>query len=585
MVACVRSVAAALAMVSVSFTAVAQVVPPGAQVVPPSDQPGRERERFERPPVPLAQPGGPAISVPGIEAPPGAAETKLVIRQIRIVGATIYTAAQLAELYANVVGKKVTLQAVYDLAQRITAKYGGDGYVLSRAIVPVQQLDPNGAVVKIQVVEGYIERVEWPPELSTYRDFFSYYAGRIAAERPVNIRTIERYLLLAGDLPGLKFKNSIKPHPTKVGAAILVVEVTHKPVDFFARVDNRGTPARGPLEFLTSTTVNNLLHSHDALTLTAAGAFKTRELQYYAANYRQVLTGEGLTYFATASYGFGRPGTEELELLNYRTKSLYAETGLSYPVIRERERNLNVSGLWFWSNDRGSFFDMPDEPPSTHDRMRGIRLRADADSADQTGAINQLYFVFSQGVRGLGATQNGQDLASRINGRVDFSKMELTVSRLQPLPLPAFSALIAAYGQYAMTPLLVSEMCGYGGRLFGRGFDPSQFISDSCFEALFELRYDVSLELKGITQAQLYGFFDHGWLHNLAPVLGTFTSVDAASFGGGLRLGWLNAVTADLTVTQVAQGQGLVGTTALPGVLSAGPQKNTRFFFILGARL
>jgi len=584
MVACVRSVAAALAMVSVSFAAVAQVVPPGAQVVPPSDQPGRERERFERPPVPLAQPGGPAISVPGIEAPPGAAETKLVIRQIRIVGATIYTAAQLAELYANVVGKKVTLQAVYDLAQRITAKYGGDGYVLSRAIVPVQQLDPNGAVVKIQVVEGYIERVEWPPELSTYRDFFSYYAGRIAAERPVNIRTIERYLLLAGDLPGLKFKNSIKPHPTKVGAAILVVEVKHKPVDFFARVDNRGTPARGPLEFLTSTTVNNLLHSHDAFSLTAAGAFKTRELQYYAANYRQVLTGEGLTYFATASYGFGRPGTEELELLNYRTKSLYAETGLSYPVIRERERNLNVSGLWFWSNDRGSFFDMPDEPPSTHDRMRGIRLRADADSADQTGAINQLYFVFSQGVRGLGATQNGQDLASRLNGRVDFSKMELTVSRLQPLPLPAFSALIAAYGQYAMTPLLVSEMCGYGGRLFGRGFDPSQFISDSCFEALFELRYDIPVQLQVLTQAQLYGFFDHGWLHNLAPVPGTFTSVDAASFGAGLRLGWLNAVTADLTVTQVAQGEGLVGTSAVPGLVT-GPRKNTRFFFILSARL
>src|SRR5213595_2587805 len=98
MVACVRSVAAALAMVNVSFAAVAQVVPPGAQVVPPSDQPGRERERFERPPVRLAQPGGPAISVPGIEAPPRSGETKLVIRQIRVVGATIYTAAQLAEL-------------------------------------------------------------------------------------------------------------------------------------------------------------------------------------------------------------------------------------------------------------------------------------------------------------------------------------------------------------------------------------------------------------------------------------------------------------------------------------------------------
>ena len=76
-------------------------------------------------------------------------------------------------------------------------------------------------------------------------DFFSYYALRITSERPANIRTIERYLLLAGDLPGLKFKNSLKPHPTKVGAAILVVEVTQKPVDMFNRVDNRGTHARG----------------------------------------------------------------------------------------------------------------------------------------------------------------------------------------------------------------------------------------------------------------------------------------------------------------------------------------------------
>ena len=104
-------------------------------------------------------------------------------------------------------------------------------------------------------------------------------------------------------------------------------------------------------------------------------------------------------------------------------------------------------------------------------------------------------------------------------------------------------------------------------------------------EALYELRYDIPIQLQALNQTQLYGFFDKGWLHNLAPVPGTFTSVDAASFGGGLRLGWLNAVTADLSVTQVAQGQGLQGTSALPGVLSAGPRRNTRFFFILSARL
>src|SRR5262249_8775550 len=102
---------------------------------------------------------------------------------------------------------------------------------------------------------------------------------------------------------------------------------------------------------------------------------------------------------------------------------------------------------------------------------------------------------------------------------------------------------------------------------------------------LFELRYDIPIQLQALTQTQLYGFFDHGWLHNLAPVPGTFTSVDAASFGGGLRLGWLNAVTADLSVKQVAQGQGLVGPTAISSALSGGPRRIAPFFSLLRAGL
>ena len=92
----------------------------------------------------------------------------------------------------------------------------------------------------------------------------------------------------------------------------------------------------------------------------------------------------------------------------------------------------------------------------------------------------------------------------RANGRVDFTKLELTLSRLQPL-FDRFSFLGALYGQYALTPLLVSELCGYGGRAFGRAFDPSQFVSDSCMEALAELRYDIPLEL-----TQLRGFVGCG---------------------------------------------------------------------------
>ena len=255
---------------------------------------------------------------------------------------------------------------------------------------------------------------------------------------------------------------------------------------------------------------NNWLRMHESLTLTYAGAFQTRELTYYGATYRQVLTSEGLTAFANASYGFGRPGTLELELLEYRTRSQFLETGLSYPVIRARERNLNVAELWFWSQDRSSFFDMPYVPPSTLDKMRGFRLRADADAADQFGGINQPTSSFSQGIEGMGNTENGNELASRDFGRVDFTKMELTLSRMQPL-FETFSVLAAVYGQYALTPLLISELCGYGGRLFGRGFDPSQFVGDSCLLVARRaaIRYSA-WDIKGLTQTQLYGFIDHG---------------------------------------------------------------------------
>jgi hemolysin activation/secretion protein len=296
-----RWVLAALALLSL-MTAVAN-----AQVVPPSEQPGRERERFVQPPSALSQPAGPVVTLPSTVAPKGAENVFLLVRGVKITGSTVYQPKDFAPLYRDLVGQRVSLAAVYALAQAITTKYGNDGYVLSRAVVPPQQLDPKGAVVHIEVVEGYIDRVEWPPRLSRYHDFFTDYAAKITAQRPANIRTIERYLLLAGDLPGLKFKTSLRPSKHNVGAATLVVEVVEKPVDVSAQLDNRGTSARGPIEYLGSATINNPFGQHDALNFTYAGAIPFQELNYAAFGYKKVLTSEGLTFFATPATRGERP--------------------------------------------------------------------------------------------------------------------------------------------------------------------------------------------------------------------------------------------------------------------------------------
>lgn len=517
-----------------------------AQIIPPSEQPGRVPERFVEPESPRAQPSGPAISLPSTVAPAGAETTPLLVRDVQIIGSTIYSAEVLRSLYSALVGQPTTVQAIYDLARVITTKYGNDGYVLSRAVVPPQQLNPKGATVQIEIIEGYVDRVEWPAGLERYRDFFSSYASKITAERPVNIRTIERYVLLAGDLPGLKFSTTLKASDFNKAASTLVVQVAEKKIDALVRLDNRGTPARGPIQYLATTTFNNFLGQHEALTLTWASVEPMRELQYYSLYYRQVLTSEGLMFFADANNSGGRPGTAPLELLNYRTSGNYFDGGLSYPVIRSRERNLTVSGLLFSSDNFSNVLGLP----FNDDKLRGFRGKIDADIADALRGVNQFNFTFSQGIEGLGSTINGNPLASRSVGRVDFSKLELSANRTQPLFNPV-SVYLAAYGQYAFQPLLTPEQCGYGGRFFGRAYDPSQFLGDSCFEALGEVRYDIPAVRPQGGSVQLYGFGDYGHLWTRAASIGTPAQLEAASIGGGLRVLYRDYVNIDV---QAAKG-------------------------------
>ena len=575
--------AAALAWLGMPMAAV-------ALIVPPSELPGREQQRFIEPPAARAQPRGPVIALPSTVAPAGAESVKLVVRAIQIVGSTVYSEDDLEPLYTDLLGREVSLQAVYDLAQRITARYGRDGYVLSRAVIPPQNLTASGAVVRIQVIEGYIDKVVWPEKLAAYprhREFFASYEAKILADRPINIRTLERYLLLLGDIPGFKVSTKLQPSTTQLAASTLVVEVVEKPLDLSGRVDNHGSKARGPWEFLGSATVNNIFRAHEAFTATYAGATNLRELQYVAANYRQVLTSEGLTGFVNASHSWGRPGRPVDPALEYKTRSTIAEAGLSYPLVRARERNLTFTGLAFLSDADGIFFNEPNMAPSTRDRLRGFRLKADGDWADPFRGINQFNLTFSQGIKGLGSTRNRDPnliddldtgpLPSRANGRVDFSKLEFTYARLQPL-FWNFSAFASVYTQQTMTPLLSPELCGYGGRFYGRAFDPSELVGDKCWIVLGELRLDIPVPAGLASLAQLYAFADHGRLSNLRPDFLTPKDLEGTSVGGGVRFGWANQLNADLYVAKAI-------CDACPVLPETGrPRDDTRVFVVVTAR-
>ena len=508
------------------------------QTVAPGDEPGRIEQRFIPPPTPKAG----IATREGLEStlPPDQAEKIILnLKAVRFEGNTVFSDADLRQLAAQYTGKRVSLRDVFKIAADVTAQYGHAGYTLTRAIVPPQEFDQAHATITIRVIEGYVNTVIWPSGIGRYRDLFSSYGSKITAERPIRVQTMERYLLLANDLPGLRFSSKLRASDKNPAASTL--EVTLEDEDHFSLVlgaDNRGTEGSGPFQPSALATASNLLGLHEEFKFgyTAAGPqvnSENPELHYLTFGYHQVLSSEGLAFDLSGNASWGEPGTSDLLLLGYQTDSLNISGIVSYPFIRTRDTNLTGSVAFDWKNSKSDMLGTL----STRDRLRIVRGELEFDHADELNGVNQAILSVNQGIDGLGSTENDNPFASRGNGRVDFTKATLQLSRIQTLG-GGNSAYVLGYGQLAANPLLSSQECGYGGGWVGRSFEPSIVTGDHCALFLGELRHDFDAGASGFSKLQLYSFADYGSIWNIDAPLGTAKHDDAASAGGGIRLGW-----------------------------------------------
>lgn len=509
------------------------------QTIPGGAEAGRVEQRFDEATVSTAQPR----VTQGLEstmAPAEAAQVILSVERIEVVGSTVYDPAELATDTEIVTGQTVPLTDVFAVAAAITARYRNDGYSLSRVIVPLQELDADGAVIRLEVVEGYVEEVRWPDELSRYRNFFDYYTAKITAARPFNVKTAERYLLLASDLPGFDFDSTLVPSETTPIASVMVVEVEeYDRFSGYASVSNHGVEASGPYQGSVGGSLYNALSVHERIDLafTAAGPSENgqAELHYVSWGYEQAITAEGLTVFFDGNYGDGEPGTESLLALGYETKGLNLSGGLKYPIIRSRP--FSLFGLLAFDFKNSESFNLGVK--ATEDRLRIVRGELLIESADERGGINLIELGLHKGIDGLGSTKNDNTLASRLGGQVDFFKFTAEASRRQKLPRN-FELFGQLFVQLADDALLSSQECGYGGQTYGRGFDSSLITGDQCLLASLEIRRNLPVSgplAKWVSYAQPYAFIDYGHIWNINPPGGTPEYDDGSSAGVGLRFG------------------------------------------------
>jgi hemolysin activation/secretion protein len=241
-------------------------------------------------------------------------------------------------------------------------------------------------------------------------------------------------------------------------------------------------------------------------------------------------------------------------------------TSLQFPIIRMRTKMLTVQTSFNYLDSSVNEFGFLQ---LYTDHLRSLGVNATYNYSDSWNGVNLLFGEVRQGLPLFGyTTDTNPDTAqtSRPGGRGDYTKFDLTYSRLQAIKGPV-SLYGVLKGQWAFNPLLASEQFAYGGSQLGRGYDPAEMIGDKGAAASVELRYDRPIEKFFIQTLQFYAFYDGGAVWNFKNVGGTPTKQTALSTGLGMRFYATRWVTGNVMWTQPLTKQVLALTATSQSVV------------------
>jgi len=433
-----------------------------------------------------------------------AAKTKFVLNNVAVSGATVYNSSELEQYYKDAIGSSISLQDAKDIAARITARYRNDGYILSQAVVPAQ--DVSKGELSIRVVEGYIAKVvlDGAADTPEMRESLRGYIEGIEAGRPVKMHDLERYMLLMNDLPGNQVSGLIRPSAKELGGAELVLSVNSKPFEASYSFDNRGSKYIGPWQHVLSFGANSLLTDYDSTFMRVETSTPFEELFGIEVGHDLLLNSMGTKLGFIYSHTRTQPG-EDLKSLRIVGKSDMFEVKVSHPFVRTRSQSLSGRAV---VDIRNTTTDVFSNVRLNTDKLRVVRLGGTYNMLDALNGSDSFDAQISQGLNVFSATDSGVARSNPI-GESDFTKLNFHLSRVQPLP-SRFSVLTAMSLQYAFNPLLSDEQFSIGGSDFGRAFDPSEALGDSGISAKAELRYTELVGEKYLQSYQPYAFYDIG---------------------------------------------------------------------------
>lgn len=481
---------------------------------------------------------------------PQAEKIKFKLNKIVLRDNKVYSNAELSAIYKDKIGKTITVAELQGIVQNITNYYRNSGYILSRAVLPPQHV-ANG-LVQIQVIEGSIASVRVQGKPKGAKDLIQRYGDKIAVNKPLKIKTMEHYLLLENEIPGVQVKAVLEPAKSQVGASDLNLVAETKTFNAYISYDNYGTRYIGPLETTIGAGANSIFLPGDTTQATYVVTTRPQELKFGQLSYNMPVGAEGARLLFSGNQASTKPQYVLIPLKINGSASTYY-TMLQYPFIRSRTKNLTGDASFNYIDS--SVATLQAGIPLYTDHLRTVRTGLSFDVSDSWYGANTLAAHAEGGLNILGATpisQSTSGLTSRYGGSGHFGKVDMQLSRLQQFGATRFSAFFLAKTQYAFEPLLASEQIDFGGasQALGRGYDPAEIIGDRGLVGSAELRMNITPGKMLLQAAQLYVFYDVGVVWNAKNVIDQNKKQSATSIGAGTRFSFTRNISGNLLIAQ-----------------------------------
>ncbi|HBB31863.1 MAG TPA: ShlB/FhaC/HecB family hemolysin secretion/activation protein [Cyanobacteria bacterium UBA9273] len=503
-----------------------------AQISPPDIPPGTlEPTRPQLPPLPTVPPETPTPPFPLTplpetpQTPPPELGVKVKVQRVEVLGSTVFSPQQLDAAVASFIGKEATFEELLAIRSVITQLYVDEGYSTSGAFLPPQDL--TDGVVRIQVVEGAIEKIEIEG-LRHLRDSYVRSRIQLATQTPVNLRRLEEALQLLQLNPLIRTVQAELSSGRSPRWSILTLNIKEaQPFNATATIENRDSPSVGEIRAMLSLTHNNVLGFGDRFSFDYG---LSKGINIYNIGYAIPLTPREGTFSISYSNSGSRLIEEPFSELDINADADTLSLGYRQPIIHTPTSefafslflDLHQSQTFLFEDVPYSFSTGPEQGRS---KVTALRFTQDWINRSTTRVL-AARSQFSFGLNAFGATVNDTGTDARFTSWLgQFQWVQ---------SLGGNTILVARTGaQLSFDSLLPIEQFSIGGVETVRGYRQNQRVADNGIFGSLEVRFPILNQPDGIGILQLAPFFDIGTAWNNQGELSTPNTL--ASIGAGLR--------------------------------------------------